>query len=52
LRVAFVPAIAPVTQDPEVILELPRRLFEDWNWENPSDLNSDEGIFSPAEAGV
>jgi hypothetical protein len=42
----------PVTQDPEVILEFRRRLVEDWNWENPSDLNSDEAIFSPAEAGV
>ena len=30
----------PVTQDPEVILEFRRRLVEDWNWENPSDLNS------------
>jgi hypothetical protein len=34
----------PVTQDPEVMLEIPRRLVEDWKRENPSHLNSDDAI--------
>ena len=34
----------PVTQDPEVMLEIPRRLVEDWKRENRSHLNSDEAI--------
>ena len=34
----------PVTQDPEVMLEIPRRLVDDWKLENPSHLNSDELI--------
>ena len=31
----------PVTQ---VMLEIPRRLVEDWKRENPSHLNSDEAV--------
>jgi hypothetical protein len=34
----------PVPQDPEVMLEVPRRLVEDWKRENPSPVNSDEAI--------
>ena len=34
----------PVTQDPEVMLEIPRRLVEDWKRENPLHLNSDDAI--------
>jgi hypothetical protein len=33
-----------VTRDPEVMLEVPRRLVEDWKRENPDQDLSDEAI--------
>jgi hypothetical protein len=34
----------PVTQEPEVMLVIPRRLIEEWKRENRSHLNPDEAI--------